>query len=139
MLPLGDVLQEQSQLQCIWSESRRKLLISTYFDHEEEMESRKTKKKDVWRKIAAAMNKQDCHVTSTNVENKWNNLLKSHKQITTNKKGTGSKRKTFQYFEEMELILAKRYDISPPCVGGSGVPAASKSHVAIRPVRSSSP
>ena len=39
----------------------------------------------------------------------------------------------------MELILAKRYDISPPCVDGSGVPAANKSRVAIRPVRSSSP
>ena len=37
------------------------------------------------------------------------------------------------------MILAKRHDINPPSVDGSGVPAASKSHVAIRAVRSSSP
>ena len=95
MLPLYDIEQEQTQLQSIWSESWTKLLISTYVDHEEEMESRKTKKKNVWQKITAAMNKRGCHVTSTNVENKWNNLLKSHKQITTNKKGTGAKERHF--------------------------------------------
>ena len=138
-MPLGDIEQEQSQLQSIWSESQTELLISTYVDHEEEMESRKIKKKDVWRKITAAMNKRGCHVTSTNVENKWNSLLKSHKKITTNKNGTESKRKTFQYFEEMEMILAKRHDTNPPYVDGSRVAAASKSHVAIRLVRSSSP
>ena len=65
MLPLGDMEQEQSQLKYIWSESQTKLLISTYVDHEEEMDSRKTKKKHVWRKIAAAMNKGGCHVTGT--------------------------------------------------------------------------
>ena len=38
----------------------------------------------------------------------------------------------------MDMILAKRDNINPPFVDGSGVPAASKSDVAIRPVRSSS-
>ena len=48
----SDVEQEQAPLPCIWSEARTKLLISTYVDHEQEMESRKIKKKDVWQKIA---------------------------------------------------------------------------------------
>ena len=65
------MISSKSQLKYIGSESQTKLLISTYVDHEEEMESRKTKKKDVWRKIAAAMNKGGCHVTGTNVKNKW--------------------------------------------------------------------
>ena len=39
----------------------------------------------------------------------------------------------------MDMILAKRHDINPPYVDGSGVHAASKSHVTIRAVRSSSP
>ena len=65
---------------------------TTYVDHEQEMESRKIKKKDVWQKIAAAMNKRGCNVTGTNVENKWNNLLKSHKKVTINRKGSGGEK-----------------------------------------------
>ena len=34
------------------------------------------------------MNKRGCNVTGTNVEKKWNSLLKSHKKITINQKGT---------------------------------------------------
>ena len=37
------------------------------------------------------------------------------------------------------MILVKRDNINLPSVDGSGVPAASKSHVAIRAGRSSSP
>ena len=75
------MISSKSQLKYIWSESRTKLLISTYVDHEEEMESRKTKKKDVWRKIAAAMNKGGCHVTGTNVKNKWRRNAKGSSGI----------------------------------------------------------
>ena len=100
MLPLYDIEQEQAPLPCIWSESRTKLLISTYVDHEEEMESRKTKKKDVCRKIAAAMNKTACHVTSTNVENKWNNLLNRTKRLQQTKRARGAKERHFNILKK---------------------------------------
>ena len=104
-----------------WSSEATKCLISLYAEFQDEMESTSTKKKDVWLKISHRMKEAGFECSVPKMEAKWRNLVKSHKTLIDNKKHTGSKRKTFQYFEEMAEILMKRHDINPPVIGGSGI------------------
>lgn len=55
------------------------------------------------------------------MEGKWRSLLASHKDLSLNKKKTGQKRKTFQYFEKIDNIISKRHDINPPFTSGSSL------------------
>ena len=81
---------------------------------------------------------------SKQVDQKWQNLLMSHKKIMINKAKTVGRRKTFQYFESMDNIVHKRHDINPPYVAGSGVrettppPPPSKT-LKMAPISASSP
>ena len=47
------------------------------------------------------------------IESKWQNSLHSHEEIRRNNSLTGRKRKTFQYFQEIEEIVIKGHDIYP--------------------------
>ena len=106
------------------------------------MEDRRKKRSDTWDKICKSM--LESGVTMPNlrlkVEQKWRNLMKSHKNIIQNRKTTGKQRKDFQFFAEIEDIVAKRHDINPPLVAGSGCSKLSEAAqcVASRP-RTSSP
>ncbi len=113
------------------------------------MEDRRTKKKEVWQKMTKLMTKRGYNVSTYQVENKWNNLVKSHKDIQSNKRTSGGKRKTFQYFKEMDEILLKRHDINPPFTDGTKTSnhstskryamKASKPPMTTRPTATSSP
>ena len=83
------------------------------------MEDTRTRKKDIWEKITKAINSKGYIFSQSQVENKWRNLQYSHKNIVDGEKKTGAKRKTFQYFQEMEEILTKRHDIYPSYLNGS--------------------
>ena len=87
------------------------------------MEDPRKKKKDVWSEIAKQLSKtMKANFSREKVEYKWRNLIKSHKDIKLNKSRTGQKRKSFQYFKEIEDILSKRHDINPPFLTGNNVP-----------------
>ena len=83
------------------------------------MEAISSKKKNVWATITRDMNKAGYNYTQNQIENKWKTLLRSHKAIVDNRKQTGGKRKTFQYFEEIQNIVGKRHDITPPLIVSS--------------------
>ena len=51
----------------------------------------------------------------------WRNLIQSHKAFRDNKNKSGQKRKTFRYYEQIERIVGKQHDISPPCTSGSSM------------------
>ncbi|XP_062567659.1 uncharacterized protein LOC134229893 isoform X1 [Saccostrea cucullata] len=97
-----------------WTREATELLISLYEEHEEELENPRNKKKDIWKKITAELNEAGYKYVQSKVEGKWRSLLASHKDLSLNKKRTGQKRKTFQYFEKIDNIIAKRHDINPP-------------------------
>lgn len=119
---LGDVEMDAGiRFATAWPPAPTKRLITLYQKFQEEMDDRKTKKKDVWLKITNELNELGYTYTQIQVETKWNNLLKSHKDIGVNKQKTGAKRKSFHYYEEMESIVAKRHDIHPPFVSGSTI------------------
>jgi hypothetical protein len=115
------VEDDSTSARTSWSQQQIKMLIALYAEHESSMENTKIKKKNVWRKICDQMKNIGYNVTQQQVRNKWANLLNSHKQIRDNRKKTGSNRKTFQYFEQIEQIVHKRHDINPPFLAGSGV------------------
>jgi hypothetical protein len=84
------------------------------------MDDPKSKKKDIWAKITSDMAEANYHISQSKIESKWRSLMRSHKQIRDNKSSTGSKRKTFQYYDAIEEIMSKRHDINPPLILGSG-------------------
>lgn len=96
-------------------------MISLYEDYEQELKDPREKKKDTWRKITAALNEAGYKYVQNKVEGKWRSLLASHKDLSLNKKKTGQKRKTFQYFEKIDNIISKRHDINPPFTSGSSL------------------
>uniref|UniRef100_A0A8W8MM63 Myb/SANT-like DNA-binding domain-containing protein n=1 Tax=Magallana gigas TaxID=29159 RepID=A0A8W8MM63_MAGGI len=104
-----------------WSRDATELLISLYEDYEQELEDPRKKKKDTWKKITAALNEAGYKYVQNKVEGKWRSLLASHKDLSLNKKKTGQKRKTFQYFEKIDNIISKRHDINTPFTSGSSL------------------
>jgi hypothetical protein len=97
------------------------MLISLYGKHQADFEDPKKKKKNVWDTITSEL-EQVGHCFSRNkVECKWRALERQHKLIEDNKKQTGGKKKYFQYYNEMDEILSKRHDITPPLLRGNGV------------------
>ena len=90
------------------------------------MEDHRKKKVDVWRLVAQDIQAVgfcksiDLESLRKKAEEKWRNLLKSHKDVRDSKKATGSRRKDFRYYKEMEEIVVKRHDINPPVVSGNG-------------------
>ena len=71
--------------------------------------------------MTATLRAQGYNFSAMQVEQKWRNLVKSHKRIQQNKSKTGAKRMKFHYYEEMENIMAKRHDFNPPVLAGTGV------------------
>uniref|UniRef100_A0A8W8MTI2 Myb/SANT-like DNA-binding domain-containing protein n=1 Tax=Magallana gigas TaxID=29159 RepID=A0A8W8MTI2_MAGGI len=104
-----------------WSRDATELLISLYEDYEQELEDPRKKKKDTRKKITAALNEAGYKYVQNKVEGKWRGLLALHKDLSLNKKKTGQKRKTFQYFEKIDNILSKRHNINPPFTSGSSL------------------
>ena len=88
-----------------WTTAATKYLISLYEVHEAQMEDPRKKKKDIWEVIYKEMAAKGYKYSAKQLEAKWKNLTKSHKDIIDNKTKTGAKRKTFQYFEEIERIF----------------------------------
>lgn len=115
---IGDLEDNQP---VSWSRDATELLISLYEDYEQELEDPRKKKKDTWKKITAALNEAGYKYVQNKVEGKWRSLLASHKDLSLNKKKTGQKRKTFQYFEKIDNIISKRHDINPPFTSGSSL------------------
>ena len=104
-----------------WCEKSTKCLIALFESHEEIYEDPTTKKKIFWDMIARGLKSQGHHISSSQAENKWRNLLTAHSAMMKNKQKTGQKRKTFRYFPEMEAFVKKRHDITPPYLDGSGM------------------
>ena len=100
MLSTGNAEEEpqattDSSTYNFWSREVTLCLISLYVEHEDDMESSTTKKKDIWNTIATKMNEAGYIFSQNKVESKWKSLVKSHKKILDNKQQTGGKRKSF--------------------------------------------
>ena len=108
-----------------WSREAILALISLYKDKENDFENPLLRKKIVWKEITQKMVSMGHNITQNKIECKWRNLFSSHQAILLNKNKTGARRKSFQFFEEMNEILRKRHDINPPFVSGSGCTATS--------------
>ena len=124
MLSTGDAEEEPqttTDSYNFWRREATLCVISLYVEHEDDMESSTTKKKDIWNTIATKMNEAGYIFSKNKVESKWKSLVKSHKKILDNKQQTGGKRKSFQFFQKMSDILSKRHDINPPLLVGNGV------------------
>lgn len=63
------------------------------------------------------------NVNRNSVECKWRYLVSCYNKVKQNKNTTGRQRKTFKYFNELDTILGKRHDVSPPVLSGSGTVA----------------
>jgi len=57
-----------------WNHGNTILLINTYADHQHMFESSAVKRNEVWRKIAAHMSSQGCHLSWEACEKKMRNL-----------------------------------------------------------------
>ncbi len=105
----------------MWPREAVELLISLYEEFEAQLEDPKSRKKDIWYKISRRLHAANYDYSQNKVESKWRSLLKSHKDIRDNRKKTGSRRKSFQFYKRIESIVAKRHDINPPFVAGSAM------------------
>lgn len=77
-------------------------------------------KKNLWKEAAGKL----CgHFGETfcpdKVARKWNTLVDAYKKIKDNSKGTGNGSMRFQFFTEMDELLAGQHDIVFPVVGTS--------------------
>lgn len=116
---LGDVEETIEPTNSCWSREAIHLLISLYQIHEEALENPSNKKKHIWKIITETMQAKGYCFKQSTVESKWRNLLQSHKDVRNNNSKSGKKRKTFQYFDNIEEIVAKRHDINPVFLAGS--------------------
>ena len=60
-------------------------------------------------------------LTQNKIESRWHSLMRTFKECKSNNQKTGKKRKSFDYFMQMDEILGKRRDINSVCIAGSGV------------------
>ncbi|XP_048770690.1 uncharacterized protein LOC125676862 isoform X2 [Ostrea edulis] len=117
---LGETTSTSCNNAC-WSREATELLIHLYEEYEEKMEDPRKKKKDIWKLITQGLKNGGFEFSQTKVEGKWRSLIASHKTLRDNKTKTGQKRKTFQHFERIDAILAKRHDVHPLLLSGSDV------------------
>ena len=116
---VGDAEDSTGPDSVLWTRKATELLIDLYEEHEEQFEDPRKKKKDLWKLITVKMTEAGYRYSQSKIENKWRSLMALHKDLRLNKRKTGQKRRTFQYFEKMENILSKRHDIIPPFTSGS--------------------
>ena len=64
--------------------------------------------KVIYEEIAKKMREQGYNRDSEQCRNKVKNLKKHYREVKDNNKETGRGRKTFRYFEELDLILGHR-------------------------------
>ena len=96
------------------------------------MEDPRHKKKDIWKRITQGLQNAGFDFTQVKVEGKWRSLIASHKMLRDNKTKTGQKRKTFQYFERIDAILAKPHDVNPSFLSGSDLKSTLKTTFSTR-------
>ena len=113
----GDV--EAGKTLKTWTWPAVSLLISQYKDHQDDIDNPELQEN--WAKISAMLKDEDYSVTPQQAEIKWKSFLRSHKDFISHKSRSGAKCKTFQYNDEWEDIVARRHDMNPLFVEGTGV------------------
>ncbi|KAJ8310007.1 hypothetical protein KUTeg_011872 [Tegillarca granosa] len=104
-----------------WPKEAILLLISLYKEFEEKLEDPRQRKKDTWKIITQKIQEKGYFFSQNKVESKWRSLILSHKEVRKNNTQSGKRRKTFQFFQEIEEILCKRHDIYPTQLAGTGM------------------
>ncbi|XP_060556226.1 uncharacterized protein LOC132716908 isoform X2 [Ruditapes philippinarum] len=108
-----------SQGTITWSHEAVLLLISLYSEHKELFNNNLYKQKDVWIKISKGMEEKGHHFQPHHCDSKWRALKHRHKVITDDNGKSGRGRRTWQYFDAMNEVLAGDPAVRPLRVMGS--------------------
>lgn len=84
------------------------------------LKSARCNKKNLWKETAEKLCIQYSELFCPDkVARKWNTLIDAYKKIKDNNKSTGKGTIRFQFFEEMDDLLAEQHDVVFPVVGTS--------------------
>lgn len=102
-----------------WSPPCVLLLLETYRSMEGTLKSGKLPQKKVWESIAQKLIEKGYHVTGGQCSSKLRSLKKTYKSIKDYNNKSGNDKRSWQFFEIMEEIFAKKAWCNPVAVASS--------------------
>ncbi|XP_077506466.1 uncharacterized protein LOC144115839 isoform X1 [Amblyomma americanum] len=134
----------------LWPRAKVLFLIQEYKHFKSDPSKRLKTKRQPWENLADLVNsKFGCHLTHSQIENKWRNLERKYKTVRQHNSQSGADRRTCEFEEELAEIFEKAHSINPPYLLGPGLvrsvqdsqaePAASTQPVPSRVTATASP
>ncbi|XP_077507203.1 uncharacterized protein LOC144116331 isoform X2 [Amblyomma americanum] len=97
-------------------------LIQEYKNFKSDPSKRLKTKRQLWENLADLVNsKFGCHLTHSQIENKWRNLERKYKMVRQHNSQSGADRRTCEFEEELAEIFEKAHSINPPYLLGPGL------------------
>ena len=112
-----------------WEDQDCKLLMVCWSDHKH-LFGGKTRKKDIFEKIAKAFNEKSKRIVSgEQCMRKWNKMVTRQKEIQDHNNKSGNDRKTWKYYEELSQCLSEEASINPVCTMESSLEVQNDNHL----------
>ncbi|XP_036150130.1 trihelix transcription factor GT-2-like [Monomorium pharaonis] len=102
-----------------WTDSCVILLLRTYQELETKFTNGKMSHKKCWEQVATLLKEKGYNVTGPQCASKLRSLKKTYKSIKDYNAKSGNDRRTWQHFEIMEEIFAKRAWCKPVALASS--------------------
>jgi len=97
---------------AVWNKEKTLLLLDLCTQYKDDLRDSSKRKKNIWIKIAKAMTSKGYTVTWLVCEKKMRNLKQTYKNIKDNNSKTGRGRRTWEFFDIMDKLLATDAAIS---------------------------
>jgi len=103
-----DILESQQDEELTldtfrWSQPAVLLLLDLYCSRKSSFKDPKRKKKKLWQEVVHEMRQKGYEITWAVAEKKMRNIRQTHRAIRDNNSKTGRGRKSWEYFEKMEI------------------------------------
>ena len=96
-----------------WSLISTRSLISLYEANKERFVGSNKKRNKVWLDITNELNEMGFNFTDKQVKNRWHYLMNRYKKMIDDNNRSGSGRKTWELYDDMDAILGDKPNIKP--------------------------
>ncbi|XP_060554243.1 uncharacterized protein LOC132715272 [Ruditapes philippinarum] len=111
--------QEEEEESCKWSQAPTLLLIASYKERQDRIDTGRLKKKKAFEEIAQVLKEHQYPFTDAQCTSRMKTLIRQYKTVKDNNNTSGSKRKSFIYENELDSLFKGSPSIRPEFVMSS--------------------
>lgn len=111
--------QEEEEESCKWSQAPTLLLIASYKERQDRIDTGRLKKKKAFEEIAQVLKEHQYPFTDAQCTSRMKTLIRQYKTVKDNNSTSGRNRKSFMYENELDSLFKGSPSIRPEFVMSS--------------------